>query len=513
MRFWGLAAKDPDRVAVVDPDGRETTAGELLARANRIVHGLRALGLEGGDNVAVVLPNGHEYLAVYLAVMQAGMYMTPVNNHLAGPEIGYILKDCEAGVVVGSARNADTLQIAAAEAGMTEDRCFSVGDIPGFTPLRHLERDESAEAPSNRRAGGIMYYTSGTTGRPKGVRRPLPDVDPDDVADAFDNLLGLLGIETSPDDVHLCGSPLYHTAVLSFAAASLHLGQPVVIMDKWRGEDMLDLIKRYKVTNSHMVPTQFNRLLQLPDDVRAAADVSSLRYIIHGAAPCAPDVKKRMIEWWGPVIYEYYGTTEGGGTIVRPEEWLAHPGTVGRPWPGAEIRILDDDGKDMPVGEAGTVYLKLQGQAFEYYKDTAKTMENRRAGFFTVGDIGLLDEDGYLYLRDRKSDLVISGGVNLYPAEVEAVLGSHPAVGDVAVFGIPDNDLGEKLHAVIEPVAGRVGDDALLDELRAYCEGRLGKFKVPRSMEFTDALPRDPNGKLFKRKLRAPFWEGMERSI
>jgi long-chain acyl-CoA synthetase len=199
--------------------------------------------------------------------------------------------------------------------------------------------------------------------------------------------------------------------------------------------------------------------------------------------------------------------------VVGPEEWLAHPGTVGRPWPGAEIRILDDDGQDLPAGEAGTVYLKLDGQAFEYYKDQSKTLENRRAGFFTVGDIGLLDEEGYLYLRDRKSDLVISGGVNLYPAEIEAVLGSHPAVGDVAVFGIPDNDLGEKLHAVIEPVAGRTGDDALLAELKAHCEASLGKFKVPRSMEFTDALPRDPNGKLFKRKLRAPFWEGMERSI
>ena len=232
MRFWGLAAKDRKRLAVVDPDGTETTAGELLDRANRIVHGLRALGLRGGDNVAVVLPNGHEYMAVYLAVMQAGMFMTPVNHHLAGPEIGYILADCEAAVVVGHQRDSAVLQVAVAEAGMAEDRCFSVGHIPGFTPLEHLERDESAEAPSHRRAGGIMYYTSGTTGRPKGVRRPLVDVDPDEVADPFDNLLGLLGIETAADDVHLCGSPLYHTAVLSFAAASLHLGQTVVIMDK-----------------------------------------------------------------------------------------------------------------------------------------------------------------------------------------------------------------------------------------------------------------------------------------
>ncbi|MBV9665006.1 MAG: AMP-binding protein, partial [Actinobacteria bacterium] len=336
-----------------------------------------------------------------------------------------------------------------------------------------------------------------------------------DVAAPFTGfLLNLFGIPPYEDNVHICGSPLYHTAVLAFAGSSLNVGHPVVLMDKWTPEGMLQLIERHKVTQSHMVPTQFHRLLALPDEVKDKYDVSSLRTMIHAAAPCPIDVKQRMLEWWGPVIYEYYAATEGGGTLVTPEQWLKKPGTVGTPWPNSEIRILDDDGKDVPTGSTGTVYMKLpEAAGFEYFKDKNKTEENRREGFFTVGDIGYLDEDGYLFLCDRKSDMIISGGVNIYPAEIEGVLLSHPKVGDAAVFGIPHPDWGEEIKAVIEPEVGNEPSDALTDEILAFAQERLAKFKIPKSIDYTNEMPRDPNGKLYKRKLRDPYWEGRDRAI
>jgi long-chain acyl-CoA synthetase len=262
-----------------------------------------------------------------------------------------------------------------------------------------------------------------------------------------------------------------------------------------------------------MVPTQFHRLLALPDDVKRRYDVSSLRHVIHAAAPCPVDVKRAMLAWWGPVIYEYYAASEGGGTLVTPEEWLRHPGTVGRAWPGSEIRVLDDDGNARPTGEPGTVYMALGTQDFEYHGDRKKTDANRRDGFFTVGDIGYLDDEGYLFLCDRKTDMIISGGVNIYPAEIESVLLSHPKVGDVAVFGIPDPDWGEQVKAVIEPAPGVVPDQALADDILAFCVARIAKYKCPKSVAFVDAMPRDPNGKLYKRKLRDPYWAGRERAI
>ena len=353
-----------------------------------------------------------------------------------------------------------------------------------------------------------MNYTSGTTGHPKGVRRALTGADPDEAALGLAGILLLFGILPRDDNVHIVGSPLYHTAVLRFSGAAIHEGHTVVLMDKWTGEGMLQLIERYRVTHSHMVPTQFHRLLALPDDVKHKYDLSSLRHMIHAAAPCPVDTKRAMIEWWGPVIDEYYAASEGGGTIVNTEDWLKKPGTVGKPWPISEIAIFDDDGNRLAANQIGTVYMAMQSGDFEYHKDKEKTQKNRIGKFFTVGDVGYLDDDGYLFLCDRKTDMIISGGANIYPAEIENVLLSHPSIVDVAVFGIPNDDWGEEVKAVVEPVDGVAGTPELAQEILAWCEGRLAKFKTPKSIDFTDEMPRDPNGKLYKRKLRDPYWEG-----
>jgi long-chain acyl-CoA synthetase len=511
--FWTLAEEDPNRTAVIDPSGREVTYGELYAESNRLVHGLRALGLETGSGVAAVIPNSFEMLALYFAAMQAGWYLTPINHHLVGPEIAYIVDDCEADAFIGHERFADTCRTASDAIALPADRWFAVGSVDGFRPYTDLTDGQPADRPGDRSGGAAMHYTSGTTGQPKGVRRKLSGADPDAAAAGGGFLLRLFGTQPHDGNVHICGSPLYHTAVLAFASTALHLGHPVVLMDRWTPEGMLELIERHGATNSHMVPTQFHRLLALPEEVRARSDVSTLRSMVHAAAPCPVEIKQRMLEWWGPVIYEYYAATEGGGTVVTPEQWLERPGTVGLPWPTSEIRILDDDGHDVPTGEIGTVYMKLGQGDFEYFKDKGKTDENRRAGFFTVGDIGYLDAGGYLFLCDRKSDMIISGGVNIYPAEIEGALLTHPKVADAAVFGIPHEDWGEEIKAVVEVAPDAEPGDALTEELTAHCAERLAKFKLPRSIDYTTEMPRDPNGKLYKRKLRDPFWEGRTRAI
>jgi len=510
--FYRYAKAEPERLALVDPDGREVTAGALLEEANRISNGLRSLGLQTGDCVATVLPNSVEMIAVYLAAMQTGLYICPINWHLAGPEIAYIVSDSEAKAVVGHERFADALQVAAKEVA-SDVRWFSVGDVPSFQPYGDLTDDQPDTDPPDRTAGEPMHYTSGTTGRPKGVRRNLSGLDPDDLSALTTGFLGMFGIQPHDGHVHVCGSPLYHTAVLRFAASAMTLGHLLVLMDRWTPEDMLRLIDQYRGTYSHMVPTQFHRLLALPDEVKAKYDVSSLRNVIHAAAPCPVDIKRRMLEWWGPVIYEYYAATEGGGTLVTPEQWLEKPGTVGLPWPISEVRVVDDEGNDCPPGVIGTVYMKMGTGDFEYFKDKEKTEANRLAGFFTVGDVGEMDEDGYLFLRDRKSDMIISGGVNIYPAEIENEFLTHPKVADAAVFGIPHDDWGEEIKAVVEPAPGIEPGDELAQELLDYLGTRLAKFKLPRTIDWIEEMPRDPNGKLYKRRLRDPYWEGRESKI
>ncbi|GLF96960.1 acyl-CoA synthetase [Streptomyces yaizuensis] len=509
--FWAQAAADPDRVVLVAPDGARWSAGRLHTAVNRLTHGLRAAGLGRGDALAVVLPNGAELLTAHLAAAQSGLYLVPVNHHLVGPEIAWIVADSGAKALITHERFAAAAALAADEAALPASHRYAVGAAPGFRPYGELLDGRPGTPPADRTLGWVMNYTSGTTGRPRGVRRPLPGRPPEETP--LGGFLGFFGIRPFDGNVHLVCSPLYHTAVLQFAAASLHIGHPLVLMDKWTPEGMLRLIEKHRCTHTHMVPTQFHRLLALPREVRERYDVTSMRHAVHGAAPCPAQVKRAMIDWWGPCVEEYYAASEGGGTFATAAEWLERPGTVGRPWPISEIAVLDDDGERLPPGTVGTVYLRMSTGGFRYHRDDAKTDRSRIGDLFTVGDLGLLDEDGYLFLRDRKIDLIISGGVNIYPAEIEAALLAHPAVADAAAFGIPHADRGEEVKAVVEPVDGAEPGAALAADVLAHCARLLAPYKRPRTVDFTTALPRDPNGKLYKRTLRDPYWEGHDRPL
>ncbi len=512
--FWAIAQEEPDRLAIADPDYKEITFGELFELVNRISHGFRALGLERGDHVATTLPNSIEQVALGLAAFQTGLYITTINWHLVGPEIAYILQDAETKIYVTHEQFAAESRRAVDEAGTLDpQRLFAIGDVPGFRPLAELTASQPSTRPDDLQAGSFMFYTSGTTGRPKGVRRDLPEAHPDDMAKMAGMLFLLFGIQPHDGHVEITQAPLYHTAVNNWTITALHWGHPVVLMGRWTPEGALERIEKYEVTYSHMVPTMFNRLLKLPDEVRAKYDVSSLRTMIHAAAPCPVETKWKMFDWWGDVIWEYYAATEGGGTIVSPEEWRKYPGTVGKAWPNSEVVIFDDDGNEMPTGASGTIYMRMGGNEFKYYKDDAKTDKARMKGFFTVGDIGYFNEDGYLFLNDRANDMIIAGGVNIYPAEIEGVIQQHEKVQDVAVFGVPNEDTGEEIKAVIELMPGTEPSDAVKDDIVAYYQDRMAKQKWPRSIDFTTEMPRDPNGKLYKRKLRDPYWEGHDRAI
>lgn len=511
--LWNIARATPDAVALIDPSGSQISYGELVSRANRLANGMRAHGLSTGDTLVIAMPNCIETVCLQFAALQIGLYLAPVNWHLTGPEIAYILGDSEAKIFVADERFAESAVIAAREAGMAAADLFAHGFIDGFRDLDELVADVDDSEPSDRTTGAPMLYTSGTTGKPKGVRRPLPGVAPEQAAMGGIGFFGVMGLVPHDDHVHICGSPLYHTAVVNFVMISIQLGHTVVLMDKWDPEEMLRLIQEHRVTHSHMVPTQFRRLLALPEEVRATYDVSSLRNMIHGAAPCPREVKQQMLEWWGPVVTEYYAATEGGGTTIFGDEWLTHPGSVGKAWSYSIVKVLDDDGNEVPRGESGQVYMEMKGSSFEYYKDKEKTQKARVGNMFTTGDIGYMDDEGFLYLLDRKNDMIISGGVNIYPAEIEGELVVHPKVADVAVFGVPHSDWGEEIKAVVLPADGVAGGDALSEELMDYARARLAKFKLPRSIDYVDEMPRDDNGKLYKRKLRDPYWERAERAI
>jgi long-chain acyl-CoA synthetase len=415
-------------------------------------------------------------------------------------------------VLVAHERFAEVATWAADRAGLSAGRRLSVGPVEGFTPLDGLVANEPAEAPSDRVPGEMMVYTSGTTGRPKGVRRPL---GPGDLIPQLETMIAVTLGDRPEGGVHLVSGPLYHRGPNIPAISALHAGQTLVVTDRWDPERALQLIEEHHVTTGFMVPTMFHRLLALPDEIKARYDTSSLRRVIHSAAPCPVEVKRRMIEWWGLVIFESYGATEGGGTTVGPLDWLRRPGTVGRPWAGAKVHVFDEHGDECPPGVPGRVFVKSASPAFMYHRDWDKTIGSRMGDLITLGDIGYVDNDGFLFLCGRQSDMIISGGVNIYPAEVEAVLLQHPAVADAGVIGIPDDEWGERVHAVVQ-LAGpppAEGPDAVAAVLLDHCRRHLAGYKCPRSIEVRADLPRTEAGKLYKRRIRDEYWAAAGRQI
>jgi long-chain acyl-CoA synthetase len=502
LALW--AETKPDEPAIVSPHG-ERTFRTLNANGNRLARALRRKGLQAGDAIALLLTNRPQFAEVVAASQRTGLRLTPINWHLTGDEAGYIVADCQARAVVADTRFAPTAAGAVAQAPAAAVRLAVGGHIDGFERYDDVVRAEDGDDIDDPVLGTSMLYTSGTTGRPKGVHRPR-SASPAAVSAAGATQSVPASVRAAGDEptLHLCTGPLYHAAPLAFSlAVPMAQGMGVVMMDGWEAEETLRLIQRHRITHTHMVPTMFHRLLSLPPDVRAGYDVSSLRFVLHGAAPCPLAVKQGIIDWWGPVVYEYYAATEGGGTFVTCEQWLSRPGTVGKPASPDLIHILDEAGAEAPVGEVGTIYLKApDGAAFSYYHDPAKTASAYRDGYFTLGDVGYLDADGYLYLTDRSVNLIISGGVNIYPAEIEAVLITHPAVGDVAVIGVPNDEWGEEVKAVVEPQPGVHATPALATELIGWCRDRLASYKCPRTVDFTSRLPRHDNGKLYKQQLR-----------
>ncbi|GII76365.1 long-chain acyl-CoA synthetase [Sphaerisporangium rufum] len=499
--FYQIAAADPGRRALVDTDGSVTTYGELLARVNQVSHGLRARGLSRGDVVAGVLPNGIDAVIMLLATGQIGLYHVPVNWHLTAAEIAYILGDCDARVVVHR-------EPGGAPAATVREACEAAGIGPEalYDGYAGLAAGQPATAPPDRSAGAVMWYTSGTTGFPKGVQRRLGDAPPEQVAAMGVRFAAAVCDLRSGDDVHLVTSPIYHSAPCAHVQLALNLGHTLVIAPRFDPEVILDLVARHQVTNALMVPTMFHRMLRLPESVRRRYDVSSLRQVVHTGAACPVAVKQAIMDWWGPVLYEYYGSTEATiAFAAKPLEWLARPGTVGRPAPTFEVRILDDDGAELPPGEPGLVYVRSPLTAFEYRKDPARTAAGMRGDWYAPGDIGYLDAEGYLFLCDRRTDLIVSGGVNIYPAEVEAALLEHPAVADVAVIGEPDEEWGHRVVALVQPAAGLTGGPALTTELLAHCAPRIARFKHPRVIVYRDELPRTPTGKLSRRTVREDY--------
>jgi long-chain acyl-CoA synthetase len=511
-----VAAAHPDRPALLSETGSRSFA-ELNARANQAARALRRAGLGRGDGVALVCRNRTEFAEVFFATQRAGLRLTPVNWHLTPEEIAYVVADSGAKALIFDAAFAD----AAPQGGRLEESAdaqraagerslgsptlrlrLSVGGaLPGFADFDAALAAEADSDIEDASLGDTMLYTSGTTGKPKGVRRPPPD--PERAVLGWKLLVSVFDFRPDAGDVALATGPLYHSGPINLCLAiPLGNGIPTVLMEKWDAEAMLRAIAAHRITHTFCVPTMFRRLLALPEAVRRRYDVSSLRFVIHGAAPCPVEDKRAIIEWFGPIVTELYAATEGMGTLVSSQEWLKRPGTVGRPAPD-NVRILDEAGSPLPAGEIGTVWLRPVGGAdFEYHGDADKKRGAHRDGFFTVGDVGRLDADGYLFLTGRTAEVVITGGTNVYPAEIDDVVLAHPDVEDAAVVGVPDPEWGEVLRAVVVPAQRAAADAALSRSILDHCEAKLPTFKRPRSVEFVDEIPRSAAGKILRRQLR-----------
>lgn len=501
------ATTHPDKPAIIMAgSGEVVTYASFEARANRIAHLFRSAGLARLDRVAFFMENTPRLLECEAGAERSGLYYTLINSHLTAGEAAYIADDSEARMVITTAARLGVAADMVARCPLVE-RWLVAGAQNPPAPFERLEdvlAEMSDEPIADERLGVALLYSSGTTGRPKGVLRPLPDVHPAEPVPVMQFAAKLF--RQRPGMVYLSPAPLYHSAPQVSIAGTLRIGGTAIVMPRFDPVEYLLLIARHRVTHTQAVPTMFSRLLKLPDDVREAADLSSLEAVTHGAASCPIRVKEQMIDWWGPILYEYYSATEGHGfTFCDSHEWLKHKGSVGRAVLG-ELLILDDDGRQCPTGETGLVYFR-GAVNFEYLKDPEKTAGSRDASgtACTVGDVGHVDDEGYLYLTDRKINMIISGGVNIYPQETEDLLITHPKVLDAAVIGVPDDDLGEVVKAIVQPVDGIEPDEALEAELMAFCRKHLARFKCPRSIDFEPEIPRQATGKLHKRLLRERY--------
>jgi len=488
----------PDAPAVIAASGSRTYR-ELNARCNQLARALRGRGIGKGDGVALMCSNRAEFAEVFWCTRRIGVRLTTINWHLNADEASYIVEDCDAKVLFVESRFAEIARAIVTRLPELPLRVAIAASLEGFEDYEPLLDGHSELDLEDPQLGTQMLYTSGTTGRPKGVYRPPLNAAPSTTAVAANYLPG--------QSVHLLTGPLYHAAPLAFSLAIPQaFGAAVVMMDGWDAERALELVQEHRVSHSHMVPTMFHRLLSLPESTRQRYDTSSLQFILHGAAPCPVPLKQAMMDWLGPVVHEYYAATEGTGTYADPITWLRKPGTVGLSTPADHVKILDESGRELAAGEVGQVYLKApEAGRFQYYKDQRKTDKAYRDQYFTLGDLGYLDDEGYLFLTDRSANLIISGGVNIYPAEVEAVLLTHPAIADVGVIGVPNSEWGEEVKAVATLQRGWEKTPQLTTELIEYCRGRLAHFKCPRSVDFVDDLPRHDNGKLYKHKLRESY--------
>jgi long-chain acyl-CoA synthetase len=496
------ARTTPDKPALVIAEtGQATTYAELDERSLRLAHVFADAGLVTGDVVAMVSDNAPEAYEVYWAALRSGLYITAVNHHLSAEEAAYIVNDCGAKALVVSGATTELVEAMAQLIDVPVRLAFA-GAVPGCTPYAEALATASTEPLVEQPHGDDFLYSSGTTGRPKGIKLPLLDLQVDEPGYPYVMIFGgLFGY--GPDTVYLSPAPVYHAAPLRFTGVIHAVGGTVVLMQRFDAANFLEAVQEYGVTDTQCVPTMFVRMLKLPEEQRTSYDTSTLETVVHAAAPCPVEVKRQMIEWLGPVVHEYYASTEANGaTYVGPEDWLAHPGTVGRPLLGTP-RICDPEGTEVPTGEVGTIYFERDEPPFSYHGDPAQTASTRHPdhpSWSTVGDLGYLDDDGYLFLTDRKAFMVISGGVNIYPQEIEDLFSLHPGVLDIAVIGVPDDDMGERVVAFVEPTGE--ADDDLPGELTSYARERIAHFKVPREFIVTDHLPRTPTGKLVKQKLR-----------
>jgi acyl-CoA synthetase (AMP-forming)/AMP-acid ligase II len=497
MAHVGTRGEHP--ALVMGGSGAVVTYRELVERANRFAQLLRRRGVGPGEHVAVLTGNRPEWYDAVWGAMSAGLFVTPVNRHLTAAEAGYIVADCGARVLVADAELVDTVAAMREHLDGVDVRLAVGGDLDGFERADAAAAGLPAEPVADASEGAWMLYSSGTTGQPKGIK-PARIGGPLGATTPFSALLrGLYGFDA--DTVYLSPAPLYHAAPAGWTTMTQRLGGTAVVMERFEPEAFLALVERHRVTHTQVVPTHLIRLLKLPDEVRGRYDLSSLRMVVHAAAPCPVEVKRAAIEWLGPIVHEFYSGSEGSGfCAIGPEEWLAHPGSVGRSLLGT-VHILGEDGSELGPGEEGEVWFE-SATRFEYHRDPAKTATawNDR-GWSTLGDVGRVDEEGYLFLTDRRSNMIISGGVNIYPREAEDVLVGHPAVDDVAVVGVPDPDMGERVAAFVQLAPGVEVTDALAGELAAWCRDRLTHFKCPREVRFVDELPRLPTGKLLKRLL------------